>query len=144
MSDRWVSSPAHLPRKCHRTGHSTEEYGPYFESNWSYYQADPNGLANGSLQNQTLYISTEWLKHMLSQSGSPYVPVTSDEWMDSIMERRELVKKVEELEEKVESLQADLIIALEQEQFVLRDEDIERLVTAIKPAPPKQRAKKAT
>lgn len=78
---------------------------------------------------------------MLSQSGSPYVPVTSDEWMDSIMERRELVKKVEELEEKVESLQADLIIALEQEQFILRDEDIERLATAIKPKP---RAKKAT
>ena len=142
MSDRWVPSPAHLPRKCHRTGHSSEEAGPYFESNWSYYDADPNAAANGDLRNQTLYISREWIKHMLSQSGSPFVPVTADEWMDNIVERRELEKKMEELEEKVESLQADLLIALEQEQFVLRDEDIDRLAEALKPAP-KPRAKKA-
>lgn len=142
MSDRWVPSPAHLPRKCHRTGHSSEEAGPYFESNWSYYDADPNAAANGELRNQTLYISREWIKHMLSQSGSPFVPVTADEWMDNIVERRELEKKMEELEEKVESLQADLLIALEQEQFVLRDEDIDRLAEALKPAP-KPRAKKA-
>ncbi len=142
MSDRWVPSPAHLPRKCHRTGHSSEEAGPYFESNWSYYDADPNAAANGDLRNQTLYISREWMKHMLSQTGSPFVPVTADEWMDNIVERRELEKKMEELEEKVESLQADLLIALEQEQFVLRDEDIDRLAEALKPAP-KPRAKKA-
>jgi hypothetical protein len=142
LSDRWVPSPAHLPRKCHRTGHSSEEAGPYFESNWSYYDADPNAAANGDLRNQTLYISREWMKHMLSQTGSPFVPVTADEWMDNIVERRELEKKMEELEEKVESLQADLLIALEQEQFVLRDEDIDRLAEALKPAP-KPRAKKA-
>lgn len=142
MSDRWVPSPAHLPRKCHRTGHSSEEAGPYFESNWSYYDADPNAAANGELRNQTLYISREWMKHMLSQTGSPFVPVTADEWMDNIMERNDLQKKVEELEEKVEALQADLLIALEQEQFVLRDEDIDRLAEALKPAP-KPRAKKA-
>ena len=142
MSDRWVPSPAHLPRKCHRTGHSSEDAGPYFESNWSYYDADPNAAANGELRNQTLYISREWMKHMLSQPGSPFAAVTADEWMDNIVERRELEKKVEELEEKVEALQADLLIALEQEQFVLRDEDIDRLAEALKPAP-KPRAKKA-
>jgi hypothetical protein len=142
LSDRWVPSPAHLPRKCHRTGHSSEDAGPYFESNWSYYDADPNAAANGGLRNQTLYISNEWMKHMLSQPGSPFAAVTADEWMDNIMERRELEKKVEELDEKVESLQADLLIALEQEQFVLRDEDIDRLAEAIKPAA-KPRPKKA-
>ena len=135
MSDRWVPSPAHLPRKCHRTGHSSEEAGPYFESNWSYYDADPNAAATGELRSQTLYTSSEWLKHMLSQPGSPFVPVTADEWMDNIMERNDLQKKVE-------ALQADLLIALEQEQFVLRDEDIDRLAAAIKP-PQKPRAKKA-
>ena len=140
MSDRWVESPAHLPRKCHRTAHSSDEYGPYFEHNWSYYDADPNAAATGELRNLTLYQSREWIKHMLSQPGSPFAAVTADEWMDNIVERRELEKKVEELEEKVESLQADLIIALEQEQFVIRDEDIERLAEAIKPKP---RAKKA-
>jgi predicted nuclease with TOPRIM domain len=82
------------------------------------------------------------MKHILSQPGSPFAAVTADEWMDNIMERRELAQKVEELEEKVESLQADLLIALEQEQFVIRDEDIERLADALKPTP-KPRAKKA-
>lgn len=142
MSDRWVHSPTHIPRKCHRTGNSSEEAGPYFESNWSYYDADPNAAATGELRSNVLYVSREWMKHILSQPGSPFAAVTADEWMDNIMERRELAQKVEELEEKVESLQADLLIALEQEQFVLRDEDIERLADALKPTP-KPRAKKA-
>jgi hypothetical protein len=127
MSDRWVRTPDHLPRKCHRTGHSTADAGPYFESNWTYYDADPNALANGSARDNTLYISTEWT-------------VDADEWMDKIVENRELQKKVDELEEKVEALQADLLIALEQEQHFLKDEDIERIVAAVKPKP---RAKKA-
>jgi hypothetical protein len=140
MSDRWVRTPDHLPRKCHRTGHSAADAGPYFESNWTYYDADPNALANGSARDNTLYISTEWMKHILSQPGSPFVPVNADEWMDKIVENRELQKKVDELEEKVEALQADLLIALEQEQHFLKDEDIERIVAAVKPRP---RAKKA-
>lgn len=141
MSDRWVPSPAHLPRKCHRTGHSSEDAGPYFESNWSYYDADPNAAANGELRSLTLYTSREWMKHMLSQPGSPFIPVTADEWMDNIMERSDLQKKVDELEEKVDALQADLLIALEQEQFVLRDEDIDKIAAKIRPAAP--RTKKA-
>jgi len=44
------------------------------------------------------------------------------------------------LEEKVDALQADLLIALEQEQHFLKDEDIDRIVAAVKPKP---RAKKA-
>jgi hypothetical protein len=36
---------------------------------------------------------------------------------------------------KIEELQADLIVALEQEQFVLRDEDVERLALAMNPKP---------
>ena len=72
---------------------------------------------------------------MLGQPGSPFVPVTSDEWMDAIMEKKELVERVDELEAKIEELQADLIVALEQEQFVLRDEDVERLALAMNPKP---------
>ena len=135
MSDRWVDSPLHLPRRCHRTGTSSNDAGPYFEHNWSYYDADPNAAANMELRNNTLYQSREWIKHMLSQPGSPFVPVTSDEWMDSIMERKELNERVDELEAKIEELQADLIVALEQEQFVLRDEDVERLALAMNPKP---------
>jgi len=134
MSDRWVESPTHLPRKCHRTAHSGEEYGPYFEHNWAYYEADPNAAATGELRHLTLYQSREWIKHMLSQPGSPFAPVTADEWMDAIVDRKNLQERIVELEEKVESLQADLLIALEQEQFVLRDEDIDRLAEALKPA----------
>lgn len=142
MSDRWVESPAHLPRKCHRTAHSSEEYGPYFEHNWAYYEADPNAAATGELRHLTLYQSRGWIKHMLSQPGSPFAPVTADEWMDAIVDRKNLQERIVELEEKVESLQADLLVALEQEQFVLRDEDIERLADAMKPTT-KPRAKKA-
>jgi uncharacterized protein YdcH (DUF465 family) len=140
MSDRWVESPAHLPRKCHRTANSSQESGPYFEHNWAYYDADPNAAATGELRHLTLYQSREWIKHMLSQPGSPYVPVSADEWMDAIVERKNLEDRISELESKIEELQADLIVALEQEQFVLRDEDIERLADAMKPKP---RAKKA-
>lgn len=142
MSDRWVETPAHMPRKCHRTGHSSEESGPYYEHNWAYYEADPNAAATGELRHLTLYQSREWLKHMLSQPGSPFVPVTADEWMDAIMQRKELTERIEELEEKIESLQADLLVALEQEQFALSDADIERLAEAVKPKP-RAAAKKA-
>lgn len=140
MSDRWVETPAHMPRKCHRTGHSSDDAGPYFEHNWAYYEADPNLAATGELRHLTLYQSREWIKHMLSQPGSPFVAVTADEWMDAIMERKNLETRIEELESKIEELQADLLVALEQEQFVLRDEDVERLAEAIKPRP---RSKKA-
>jgi hypothetical protein len=135
MSDRWVESPLHIPRRCHRTGTSSTDAGPYFEHNWAYYDADPNAAANMELRHQTLYQSKDWIKHMLGQPGSPFVPVTADEWMDAIVEKKELSARVEELEAKIEELQADLIVALEQEQFVLRDEDVERLAAAIKPKP---------
>lgn len=135
MSDRWVESPLHIPRRCHRTGTSSPEAGPYFEHNWAYYDADPTAAANMELRHQTLYQSKDWIKHMLSQPGSPFVPVTADEWMDVFSEKKELTDRVEELEAKIEELQADLIVALEQEQFVLRDEDVERLAAAIKPKP---------
>lgn len=135
MSDRWVETPLHIPRRCHRTGMASAEDGPYFEHNWAYYDADPNAAANMELRHQTLYQSREWIKHMLSQPGSPFVPVTADEWMDAIMEKKQLIDRVDELEAKIEELQADLIVALEQEQFVLRDEDVERLAAAMKPKP---------
>jgi len=135
MSDRWVESPTHLPRRCHRTGTSSEEAGPYFEHNWSYYDADPNAAANMELRNNTLYQSREWIKHMLSQPGSPYVPVTSDEWADANMNKKELADRVEELEAKVVDLQEDLIVALAREPIVLRDEDVERIAVAMRPKP---------
>jgi hypothetical protein len=135
MSDRWVESPLHIPRRCHRTGTSSPDAGPYFEHNWAYYDADPHAAANMELRHQTLYQSKDWIKHMLGQPGSPFVPVTADEWMDAIVEKKELSARVEELEAKIEELQADLIVALEQEQFVLRDEDVERLAAAMKPKP---------
>lgn len=133
MSDRWVDTPGQIPRKCHRTGLASDDSGPYFEHNWAYYDADPNAAANLELRHQTLYQSREWIKHMLSQPGSPFVPVTADEWMDAIVERKELLARIEELEEKVEELQADLLVALEQEQFFLRDEDVDKIAAALKP-----------
>jgi len=87
------------------------------------------------LRNNTLYQSREWIKHMLSQPGSPYVPVTSDEWADANMNKKELADRVEELEAKVVDLQEDLIVALAREPIVLRDEDVERIAVAMRPKP---------
>lgn len=133
MSDRWVESPLHIPRRCHRTGTASPDAGPYFEHNWAYYDADPTAAANMELRHQTLYQSREWIYHMLSQPGSPFVPVTADEWMDSIVENKRLSERVEELEAKIEELQADLLVALEQEQFFLRDEDVDKIAAALRP-----------
>lgn len=143
MSDRWVSSPLHMPRRCHRMGTSNEESGPYFEHNWAYYDADPNAVATGEVRHNTLYQSTEWIRHMLEQEGSPFAPITTADAQRMEEEIRNLNDRVESLVRENDELRADLLIAREQEHMInVTDEDIERLAALIRPSAPK--TKRAT
>lgn len=140
MSDRWVGTPTHMPRRCHRTGTSNEDVGPYFEHDWGYYDADPNAAANGELRHQTLYQSAEWLRYMLSREGSPFAPITTAEYQQMKEEIQSLTDRVEALVGENDDLRADLLVARENEMH-LSDEDLDRIASKIRPAAP--RAKKA-
>ncbi len=140
MSDRWVDAPAHMPRKCHRTGQSNDGAGPYFEHNWGYYDADPNAAANGELRHNTLYQSADWLRYMLSQEGSPFASITTAEYQQMKEEIQNLTDRVEALVSENDDLRADLLVAREHEMH-LSDKDLNRIASVVRPTPKPAKAK---
>ena len=80
MSDTWQPVPRKLPYRCRRTGQDAESQGPYFEESLGYCEAP------GDDRELTLYHSAQWLEHMASQPGSPFV-VMSREQSEGLYEK---------------------------------------------------------
>lgn len=70
VSDSWVAAPRHLPHRCHRSGQSRPEDGPYFEEGFLYAET------GGDDRELTLYHSLVWIRGMLEAEGSPLAYIT--------------------------------------------------------------------
>ena len=78
MANRWVDVPLHLPRKCPLTGRSAPEAGPYLETDFRYFDADPDVAARGELVLNTLYLSSQYLREAMDLEGTPFMAVTPE------------------------------------------------------------------
>jgi len=78
MGNRWVEVPLHLPRKCPITGRSAPEAGPYLETDFRYFAADPEAAARGELVLNTLYLSAQYLREAMDLEDTPFMAVTPE------------------------------------------------------------------
>ena len=130
MANQWIETPVHLPRKCAITGNSMPDAGPYLETDFRYFDADPHAAATGELRLNTLYISQQFLTYALGLPHSPYAGLTTDEAeaMEATMD--ELAVKVATLEARVAELEAGAPVTLDQAALRLMiDQGTERSST---------------
>jgi len=78
MANRWVEVPHHIPRKCPLTGRSAPEAGPYLETDFRYFSADPEAAARGELVLNTLYLSAQYLREAMDLEDTPFMAVTPE------------------------------------------------------------------
>lgn len=136
MANQWVDVPGHLPRKCALTGQSTDEAGPYLETDLRYFDPDPNAAARGELRLNTLYLSKQWLDFALGMDGSPFASLDNKEYARLLASVKEKDAKIAALEERVAELEAGAPVTVDRESLRLVIDGMERMTTPASSSPP--------
>lgn len=119
MANQWVNEPHHLPRKCALTGNSMQEAGPYLETDFRYFDADPNAAARGDLRLNTLYISKQFLDFALVMDGSPYANLSASEAQSLIDTLAQKEAEIAALQDRVAELEAGAPVTLSRDELRL-------------------------
>lgn len=136
LANQWVETPVHLPRKCALTGTSLPDAGPYLETDFRYFDADPHAAATGELRLNTLHISQQFLTFALGMPGSPYAGLTTAE-VDALETTiSEQAAQIATLEARVAELEAGAPVTIDQASLRLMiDNGTERSSTPASSAP---------
>ena len=136
MANQWVDAPGHLPRKCALTGQSSEEAGPYLETDLRYFDPDPNAAARGELRLNTLYLSKAWLEFALGMDGSPFSGIDNKDYARLLASVKEKDARIAALEERVAELEAGAPVTVDRESLRLVIDGMERTTTPASSSPP--------
>ena len=136
MANQWIQAPVHLPRKCALTGNSSPDAGPYLETEFRYFDADPHAAATGELRLNTLHISQQFLTYALGLPQSPYAGLTTAE-VDALETTiSEQAAQIATLEARVAELEAGAPVTIDQASLRLMiDNGTERSSTPASSAP---------
>lgn len=118
MAYQWVEVPHHLPRKCPLTGNSTPDSGPYLETDFRYFDPDPNAAATGQLRLNTLYLSSEILRFALGLDGSPFANITNKDYALLLADVKEKEQQIATLSARVAELEAGAPVTVDQESLL--------------------------
>lgn len=136
MANQWVDVPGHLPRKCALTGTSSEEAGPYLETDFRYFDPDPNAAARGELRLNTLYLSKQWLEFALGMDGSPFSNLDNKDYARLLASVKEKDARIAALEERVAELEAGAPVTVDRDSLRLVIDGMERKTTSASSSSP--------
>lgn len=138
MSERWVQQPRLWPKRCHHSNQDDAEHGPYFEL-----ERTVPTFHGGQRRDARLYLSAGSVRGMLAADGSPFVPVTQEEWAALERQHEDQAERIGLLEGQVEELQRQLeerdaeVVAVRQERVMLSDEQLARVADRLAERLPK-------
>lgn len=118
MAYQWVEVPNHLPRKCPLTGNSTPDAGPYLETDFRYFDPDPNAAATGQMRLNTLYLSTEILRFALGLDGSPFANLTNKDYALLLADVKDKEQQIATLSARVAELEAGAPVTVDQDTLL--------------------------